>query len=352
MPIRGHSGVQGGAEMGCYATVLPGGVPISADSAGELSARYGFTVRGERGLSAAEMVEAAGRGGMEVLWSSGGNFLDTLPDPRSVADALTRVRLRVHSDIVLSSQMLVDPGDLDGGAVLLMPATTRYEQPGGGTQTSTERRIMFSPEIPGPRIGEARPEWEVLVELARGVDPDRAGLVAFASTSEIRQEIARVVPAYDGIQRLTKTGDAVQWGGARLCDGWSFPTPDRKAHFGVVTPVESELPAGRYLLSTRRGKQFNTMVFKRRDPLTGAERDALLMSAEDAAALGVAEGEQVLVRSEVGKVQARVRLAPMRAGNVQMFFPEANPLIRAGQRDPVALVPDYNAIVEIVTVGD
>ncbi|MGH2356772.1 MAG: molybdopterin-dependent oxidoreductase, partial [Candidatus Limnocylindria bacterium] len=28
MPIRGHSGVQGGAEMGCYATVFPGGVPI------------------------------------------------------------------------------------------------------------------------------------------------------------------------------------------------------------------------------------------------------------------------------------------------------------------------------------
>ena len=25
MPIRGHSGVQGGAEMGCYATGFPGG---------------------------------------------------------------------------------------------------------------------------------------------------------------------------------------------------------------------------------------------------------------------------------------------------------------------------------------
>ena len=25
MPIRGHSGVQGGAEMGCYSTAFPGG---------------------------------------------------------------------------------------------------------------------------------------------------------------------------------------------------------------------------------------------------------------------------------------------------------------------------------------
>ena len=30
MPIRGHSGVQGGAEMGAYATSLPGNVPIGA----------------------------------------------------------------------------------------------------------------------------------------------------------------------------------------------------------------------------------------------------------------------------------------------------------------------------------
>jgi molybdopterin-dependent oxidoreductase alpha subunit len=29
MPIRGHSGVQGGAEMGAYATVLPGGLPLT-----------------------------------------------------------------------------------------------------------------------------------------------------------------------------------------------------------------------------------------------------------------------------------------------------------------------------------
>jgi hypothetical protein len=31
-----------------------------------------------------------------------------------------------------------------------------------------------------------------------------------------------------------------------------------------------------------------------------------------------------------------------------MFFPEANPLLDPGRRDPVALVPDYNAIVEVM----
>src|SRR5262245_24317792 len=129
MPIRGHSGVQGGAEMGAYATAFPGGVPISPESARELEERYGFPVPGDRGLTAEEMLEAAGRGELDVLYASGGNFLDVLPDTRLVAERLSRVPVRVHQDIVVSSQMLVDPPP--GGTVVLLPAATRYEQPGG-----------------------------------------------------------------------------------------------------------------------------------------------------------------------------------------------------------------------------
>ena len=103
-----------------------------------------------------------------MLFSAGGNFLEVLPDPAAVEAGLARVPLRVHMDIVLSSQMLVEPAD----TVLLLPATTRYEIPGGVTETSTERRVILSPEIPGPRIEEARPEWEVLLDLARRVRPE------------------------------------------------------------------------------------------------------------------------------------------------------------------------------------
>src|SRR5439155_12931669 len=129
------------------------------------------------GLTAEEMLEAADRGELDVLYSSGGNFLEVLPDPARVRRALGRVPLRVHQDIVLSSQMLVDPGD----TVVLLPAATRYEQRGGGTQTTTERRIVFSPEIPGSRVGEARSEWEIFVDLARRIDPSRAQLMDFPS---------------------------------------------------------------------------------------------------------------------------------------------------------------------------
>ncbi|HEU4673815.1 MAG TPA: FdhF/YdeP family oxidoreductase [Candidatus Limnocylindrales bacterium] len=347
MPIRGHSGVQGGAEMGAYATVFPGGATIDPESAAALSAAYGFEVRPDRGLTAAELVEAAGRGEIEVLWSSGGNFLDTLPDPRAVRDALERVPVRVHTDVVVSSQMLVDPPP--GGAVVLLPAMTRYEQPGGGTETTTERRIAFSPEIPGHRVGEAWPEWRIYLELARRVEPDgfeRAGLGALEESGAIRDEIARVIPAYDGIQSLRESGDQVQWGGERLCDGWVFPTPDGKAHFTAVAPAERSLAPGEFLLATRRGKQFNSMIWRAKDPLTGGARDAVFIAAADASRLGLDDGAPVTVRSATGAVGGRLKVAPIREGNVQMFWPEANVLVAPGIRD-ASHVPDYNAVVRI-----
>jgi molybdopterin-dependent oxidoreductase alpha subunit len=344
MPIRGHSGVQGGSEMGAYATSLPGGISIDEASAAALSETYGIPIGPRAGLTADAMVEAGARGKVEVLYSSGGNFLDVLPDPASVEDALERVPVRVHQDIVMSSQMLVDPGEV----VVLLPACTRYEQPGGGTETTTERRVLFSPEIRGPRIAEARSEWEIFAELGRRVRPDRAHLLSFVDADAVRDEIARVVPAYGGVQHLQKLGDQVQWGGTRLCADGAFPTADGKARFTPVAPAPRERPSGRFVLSTRRGKQFNSMVFAEVDPLTGGRRDALFLAAKDAEALGVVEGTRVLVRSEHGEMDARVHVAPIRSGNVQVFFPEGNVLLPRGRLDPEAGVPDYNATVEIL----
>ncbi len=342
MPIRGHSGVQGGAEMGCYATVFPGGKPITSENAAQLSQIWGFEVPATQGLIAPEMINAAHQGQLDVLFSVGGNFLEVLPEPDYVEGALQRIPLRVHMDIVLSSQMLVEPAD----TVVLLPATTRYEIPGGVTETSTERRVIFNPEIPGPRVGEARPEWQVFMELAKRVRPDLKDKLGFENTAIMRQEIAQVVPQYAGIQHLQQQGDQFQYGGSHLCFGWSFSTPNGKAHFTPLSPPQKQLPAGCFFVATRRGKQFNSMVQERKDAITGAVREAVLMNASDAAKLGLKDGDRVILKNDLGQLQGQVYLAPIQPGNLQVHWPEGNILLDKSKRS-VEGVPDYNAIARL-----
>jgi molybdopterin-dependent oxidoreductase alpha subunit len=343
MPIRGHSGVQGGAEMGAYATVFPGGKPIDDAGAGALERQWGFRPPARAGMDTSSMLEAALAGRLDALYAVGGNFLDTLPQPADVERALASVPLRIHQDIVLTSAMLVEPRD----TVYLLPAKTRYEHEGGLTETSTERRVIFSPFIPGHAIGEAREEWRIATDIARAARPERAGQVTYESAAAIREDIATCIESYRGIEALARKGDQFQWGGPLLCEGGRFPLEGGRARFVTSAPPDARLPPGRFHLATRRGKQFNSIVQADVDQLTGAARDHVFMNVDDMRALGLAQDEKVRVHGPHGAVAGRAFAAEVARGNVQMHWPEANPLIAAGVRDPGGLVPDYNAVVEI-----
>jgi molybdopterin-dependent oxidoreductase alpha subunit len=341
MPIRGHSGVQGGAEVGCVPNV-------DAITRANWTNAWGFEPPTHQGWTAAEMVDAAARGDVDVWWQVGGNFLDTLADESHSRTALARPSLRIHQDIVLSSAMLVDPAD----TVIVLPAATRYESPGGGTETSTERRIIYSPEIPGRRIGSARAEWEVFRDVVTRAFPERARFVAFPDAASIRVDIARATPLYAGIERLSAKGDQVQWGGRLLFANEPFATADGFAHFTVVKPLGRLSSREGFFVSTRRGKQFNSMVQRDIDPLTGAARDAVLISADDAARLGVTDGAAIELRSPHGAFAGRVHIAPMRPGNLEVHWPEGNVLLSGTRRDPASLEPDYNIEVTVCVSRD
>jgi molybdopterin-dependent oxidoreductase alpha subunit len=336
MPIRGHSGVQGGAEVGCAPS--PGEGALS-----RWEEIWGFPVPRGPGRTASDQVEASAAGGIDVFWIVGGNFLETLSGAERNRAALARPGLRIHQDIVVNSSMLVDPSD----TVLLLPAATRYETPGGVTETSTERRIIFSPEIPGRRIGRARPEWEVFGEVCARVRPSDAGKIRFGSTAEIRTEIARAIPLYAGIENLAKPGDSVQWGGEMLYADGRFATPDGKAHFAPVALPARKSRDGLFFVSTRRGKQFNSMVQRNLDPMTGAARHDVLMNAADAGGLSLADGAPVRLVSDSGEFRGLVKHAPIKPGNLEVHWPEGLPLLSASEVDPESREPDYNALVRV-----
>jgi molybdopterin-dependent oxidoreductase alpha subunit len=345
MPIRGHSGVQGGAEMGGQPGAYVMGVPVTEENAKRFAQPkfWGFEPPAWKGIPATQMILAAERGEIDALWQSGGNFVDTFPEPDRVLRAFANIGFRAHQDIMLSSNMLVDPAD----TVVLLPTRTRYEQRGGGTETSTERRIIYSPEIPSRRIPETRDEWEIPVQVARHADPERAAKIfAWKDTQDIREEIDRVCPTYKGIGNLRKKGDNLQYGGPRLLVE-RFLTPDGKGHFSPIGLPEENVPSGWFQLSTRRGKQFNSMIYSATDPLTGLKREDIIMAKEDANRLGLADGDPILLRNDRGEFRGRVKIDRIKPGSIQGHWPEVNVVVPAGRLDPSG-VPDYNAVVEII----
>ena len=62
--------------------------------------------------------------------------------------------------------------------------------------------------------------------------------------------------------------------------------------------------------------------------------------------LGLRDGERILVRSEIGHMEATARSGPCRRRHLQAFWPEANVLL-ARAYDPVSGEPDYNAVVTV-----
>ncbi|HYO80371.1 MAG TPA: molybdopterin dinucleotide binding domain-containing protein, partial [Bryobacteraceae bacterium] len=129
-----------------------------------------------------------------------------------------------------------------------------------------------------------------------------------------------------------------------------FATSDGKAHISAPELPDTMRQPGTFHVSTRRGKQFNTMIHAEVDPLTGAARDAVLMSADDAAALHLQHGDAVRLTSEQGSYEGRVHLAPIASGNLQVHWPEGNVLLSSNRCDASSFCPDYNATVLVERV--
>ena len=233
LPIRGPGGIQGGSDCGAEPDRFPGGFPVNEESARRFSNLWRHPVPSTTGLRFSQLIDAAHRGRLKFLYSIGGDFLDAYGDRQRVTEALSRVQLRIHQDIVLNSTALLEGAE----AVLVLPARTCYEEEGGGTTTSTERKIFFTPEIAGHRIGDSLAGWQIPTLIARRSLPNGDLLFPFTDAQTIREEMARVMPIYQGIEKLQKQGDYLQWGGPHLFKGGSFRAmPEERALFSVIEP--------------------------------------------------------------------------------------------------------------------
>ena len=72
--------------------------------------------------------------------------------------------------------------------------------------------------------------------------------------------------------------------------------------------------------------------------------DALLSARVDAEGNPI---DPVVLANEQGAYHGRVRIAPVKPRNLQVYWPEGNVLLDHRRRSPESQVPDYNALVRV-----
>ena len=350
-PLRGQNNVQGGGDMGAIPNKLPGFQDIEQDAAARdrIGALWGVTIQPKYGLHLTLMLHAMSRKELTSLFVIGENPAQSDADAGHVEAALAGLDHLVVQEIFMTRTA-------EFAHVVLPAAATWCE--GEGTVTNSERRVQRVRKAIDPPAG-ARDELWILSEIAKRLGHDWGAPTA----EQVWNEFRVVAPQFAGgmsYARLEALG-GIQWPcpdeshpGHTFLHGrlWETPCGGRPAPFSVVHhegPVEQPDAEFPLLLTTgRRLESYNTGVQTGRyeSPLHLGE--ALHISPEDAARLGILDNAVVSVMSRRGRVVAPARVDPsLRAGMVFMtlHFPDdvATNVLTIDVSDPKSGTAEFKA---------
>jgi anaerobic selenocysteine-containing dehydrogenase len=286
----------------------------------------------------------------------GGNLFGSNPDAQFAAAALARLDSLVYLNTTLNT------GHAHGLAreTLILPVLARDEEPQPTTQESMFNFVRLS-EGGARRHEGPRSEVEIIAHIAGTVLGNSTPIDwhAMTDTSQIRATIAQVVPGFEKIGELDRTRQEFHVEGRTLHTP-RFPTASGRARLYCHTlPSLAGADDELRLMTVRSEGQFNTVVYEEQDLYRGQDRrDVILMHPEDVARLGLRQDQGVRVSSRAGEMtNILVREFPdIRAGNVLMYYPEANVLVPrtadAQSRTPAfKSIPVRVAPMELVTAG-
>ncbi|MBL8897319.1 MAG: formate dehydrogenase subunit alpha [Planctomycetes bacterium] len=345
LPLRGQNNVQGAADMGSMPDRVTGYQPLD-DEAMRARARelWGAEPPLEAGFTIPRMLEAARRGELRGLWIQGEDLAQSDPCEQEVLEALRSLELLIVQEMFLT--------DTAREAHLVLPAAGVLEQ--DGTFTNGERRIQRVRAAVSPPTG-ARPDWEVALEVGKRLGSSWS----YASPAAVMEEIARFAPSLFGgvrYERLERNG--LHWpcptldhtGTPRVHQGGFLRGKGKLHAIPYLENAEHDVPGFPLTLITGRVLQhYNVGTMTRRTPQQVlVARDELELCAEDARALGIADGDPVEIESRWGRTQAPARVSE-RVREGQLFlsfhFPETHANRVVGPvADPRSHCPQYKAV--------
>ncbi len=344
-PLRGQNNVQGACDMGALPNVLPGYQAVTDSKVrGVIAKAWGVAGLPSRvGLTVTEMMPAALEGRVKAMYIMGENPMVSEPDMNHVEQALKSLDFLVVQDIF--------PTETTKFANIILPAASWAEKE--GTVTGTDRRVQLLRKAIEP-IGESKPDWEIICELAREMGAGNS--FSFSSPAQIFEEIRKVTPSYAGMSfaRLNQPS-GLQWPcptedhpGTTILHTELFTRGKGKFHPVVYKePAENPDDEFPFILTTGRViSQWHTRSMTGRSPTLNAEfpEGFVEINPEDAAKLGIKDKDLVEVSSRRDKIQTRARVTDkVTPGVVYMPFhyaeAPANKLTNPAL-DPIAKIPE------------
>ncbi|MGM0354200.1 FdhF/YdeP family oxidoreductase [Streptomyces sp. ECR3] len=349
-PVRGHSNVQGDRTMGIFERPAPAFLDA-------LEREFGFAPPRAHGYDVVRAIRALRDGEAKVFFAMGGNFVSASPDTEVTEAAMRRARLTVHVSTKLNRSHAVT-----GARALILPTLGRTERDvqASGEQFVTVEDSMGMVHASRGRLKPAGPhllsEPAIVCRLARrvlGADSRVPWEEFERDYATVRDRIARVVPGFEDFNaRVAHPGGFALPHAPR--DERRFPTATGKANF-TAAPVEyPALPEGRLLLQTLRSHdQYNTTIYGLDDRYRGIRdgRRVVLVNAEDARALGVADGSYVDLVSEwrdgVERRAPGFRVVhyPTARGCAAAYYPETNVLVPLDATADTSNTPASKSVV-------
>ncbi|OCC12618.1 bifunctional nitrate reductase/sulfite reductase flavoprotein subunit alpha [Streptomyces sp. PTY087I2] len=336
--LTGQPNAMGGREMGYMGPGLPGQRSVLSDEdrafTEELWGIEPGTLRADgSGSGTVDLFRRMAEGEIKACWIICTNPVASVANRRTVIEGLEAAEFVVTQDVFADTET-------NAYADIVLPAALWAESE--GVMINSERTLTLSRRATDPP-GEAWPDWRIIAEVACALGYEDA--FGYTSAEEIFAEITRAWNPHTGYDLRGVTyerlrGTPVQWpsadaeGPARnpvryLNDGVSqeltvrpdgsvprlaFPLPGGRAVFHArphLPPAEMPDEDFPFVLNTGRLQhQWHTLTktakitkLNRLDPAPFVE-----IHPDDAAALGLAEGDGVEVASRRGRAVLPARI--------------------------------------------
>lgn len=344
-PLRGQNNVQGASDAGLIPMVFPDYQSVEAT---DIRAKYedfwGANLDPNRGLTVVEIVNAILDGTINGMYIMGENPAMSDPDTRHAREALAALDHLVVQDIFLTETCV--------HADVVFPASAKAEK--WGTVTNTNRTVqLVRPALDPP--GEARQDWELIQEVARGMGLDWT----YTHPRDVFTEMGQIMDSLKNItwDRLARENavtypcDAEDQPGNEIIFAEEFPTASGRVKLvptDLVPPAEMPDDTFPMVLTTGRLlEHWHTGAMTRRASVLDAlePEPVAHLHPRWLAQNGVRPGDPVDVLTRRGAVRVKAR-ADRDVAEDMVFVPfcfaegPANMLTNP-QLDPFGKIPEF-----------